>query len=128
MGRWRSTRRNTVNGWNDGFGIEAISDSFPHPNQSNAMPTKQQDKQLIDPEKQKNAQRTAAIGKQVIRALGQPDDLHRVQVRALWENHYRVNILVGVDATSATIANSYFLVADSDGNIVLSTPKITKQY
>ncbi len=92
------------------------------------MPTKQQDQQPIDPQKQQHAQRNANIGKQVIRALGQPGDLHRVQVRSLWESHYRVNIFVGVDATSATIANSYFLVVDSDDNIVESTPKIAKQY
>jgi hypothetical protein len=54
--------------------------------------------------------------------------LHTVQVRHLWEDHYRVNVFVGLDAASAKVANSYFLVADSDGNIVASTPKITKQY
>jgi hypothetical protein len=39
-----------------------------------------------------------------------------------------VNILVDLDAASAKVAYSYFLVADSDGNIVASTPKITRQY
>jgi len=92
------------------------------------MPTKQQDQQPVNSEKQERAQRNAMIGRQVMRVLGQPGDLHRVQVRSLWDNHYRVNILVGGDATSVTIANSYFLVADSEGNIVASTPEITKQY
>jgi hypothetical protein len=46
----------------------------------------------------------------------------------LWEDHYRVNVFVGVDAASAKVANSYFLVADIDGNILTSTPKITRQY
>jgi hypothetical protein len=31
-------------------------------------------------------------------------------------------------ASLTKVAHSYFLVADSDGNIVASTPKITKQY
>jgi hypothetical protein len=38
-----------------------------------------------------------------------------------------VNILVGLDAASVKVAHSYFLVADSDGNILASTPKITRQ-
>ena len=70
----------------------------------------------------------ALIGKRVIDTLGKPGDLHKVQVRRLWDDHYRVNVLIGEDAASAKIANSYFLEADSDGNIVGSTPKITKQY
>jgi len=51
-----------------------------------------------------------------------------VVVRRLWQDHYRVNVLVGSDLTSATIAHSYFLVADGDGKIVSSTPKITRKY
>jgi predicted NBD/HSP70 family sugar kinase len=70
----------------------------------------------------------AMIGTQVLGALGQPGDLHGVQVRQLWEDHYRVNILVGDDAASLRIAHSYFLVADGDGNILASTPGITRQY
>jgi hypothetical protein len=68
----------------------------------------------------------ALIGEQVIHTLGEPDGLHRVQVRRLWKDHYRVNVLIGKDAASAKIANSYFVEANSDGNIVESSPKITK--
>ena len=39
-----------------------------------------------------------------------------------------LNVFVGVDAVSAKVAHSYFLVADGDGNFLGSTPKITKQY
>ena len=46
-----------------------------------------------------------------------------MQVRLLWEDHYRVNILVGLDAASAKVAHSYLVTADSDGNIVAATPK-----
>jgi hypothetical protein len=70
----------------------------------------------------------ALIGKRVIHALGEPGDLLEVRVWLLWEDHYRVNVFVGVDAASARVANSYFLVADGDGNIIRSTPGITKQY
>ena len=92
------------------------------------MTTKQQDQQLADQEKQERQQLSAAIGKHVMRTLGQPGDLHSVQVRYLWDDHYRVNVLVGADATSARVANSYYLVADSEGNIIASTPEITRQY
>src|SRR5437868_5983152 len=70
----------------------------------------------------------ARIGKAVIRALGDPHDLLRVQVRQVWEDHYRVNVLVGANAACARVAHSYFLGADSNGAILTSTPKITKQY
>lgn len=68
------------------------------------------------------------IGEQVMHTLGEPGDLVQVQVRRLWEHHFRVNILVGPDFISAKIANSYFVTADGNGNIVESTPRIKKQY
>jgi hypothetical protein len=37
-------------------------------------------------------------------------------------------VLVGVDAASVRVAHSYFVVTDSDGNILPATPKITKEY
>jgi hypothetical protein len=49
-------------------------------------------------------------------------------VQRLWEDHYRVNVLVGVDAASAKVAHSYFLVADPNGTIIASTPKIRREY
>jgi hypothetical protein len=70
----------------------------------------------------------ALIGQQVIHILGEPADLLRLQIRRLWQNHYRVNVVTGADAASAKIGESYFLKVDSDGNIVDSTPKITKRY
>lgn len=71
---------------------------------------------------------TASIGGQVLRALGQPVDPHRVIVRRLWADHYRVNVLVGSDVTSTTIAHSYFLVTDDDGKVSRATPPITRRY
>ena len=68
------------------------------------------------------------IGEQVLHTLGAPGDLLKVQVRPLWEDRYRVNVLVGGNAASARVAHSYFLVADGDGNITAATPKIARQY
>ncbi len=91
------------------------------------MPTTQQPEQPKDLEQHKRDTLNALIGEQLILTLGEPRDLLKVQVRLLWENWYRVNVLIGEGATSARIANSYFVKADSDGNIVESNPKITRQ-
>jgi hypothetical protein len=64
----------------------------------------------------------------VLHALGEPSDLVKVQVRAIGQNSFRVNVFVGTDVASARVANSYFLVVDGDGTITTSTPAITRQY
>jgi hypothetical protein len=56
--------------------------------------------------------------------LADRHNLQAVQVRPLWEQHYRVNVFIGADLLSAKIAHSYFVEADPDGNIVRSTPLI----
>ena len=78
-------------------------------------------------EEKKRETRNDLIRDQVMHALGKPVDLLKVQVRLVWDDHYRVNILVGVDAGSVRVANSYFLVVDSDGSLIAATPKITKK-
>ena len=70
----------------------------------------------------------ALVGEQVLHALGEPSDLLRVQVRPLWEDTYRVNVFVGVNAASARVANSYFVVTDGDGNVLESTPQVRRLY
>ena len=84
------------------------------------IPTQQQD------EDSRDESRHVLISKHVIHALGGPRNLHRLQVRHLWEDHYRVNILVGEDSASAKVAYSYFLVADTNGNILSSSPQIAR--
>lgn len=68
------------------------------------------------------------IREQVIFALGTPINLRTVQVRRVSDSQYRVNVIVGVNAGSVRVANSYFVVIDSNGSLVTATPKITKQY
>jgi hypothetical protein len=92
------------------------------------MPTRQEDTHHAAQNREERQQLRAVIGKQVLDALGQPGDLLGTQVRSLWQDHYRVNVFVGGDAASAKIAHSYFLVVNSDGTIIASTPKITRQY
>ena len=92
------------------------------------MAKQQHDDPSHDLEKQERQQLSAKIGDHVLRTLGQPSGLHRLQIRQLWKDRYRVNVLVGVDVVSAKVAHSYFVVADGDGNIITSTPKIKREY
>jgi hypothetical protein len=92
------------------------------------MPTTQQGQQQQVQERQEGQRLNAVIAKRVMSTLGRPDDFQRVQVRPLWQDHYRVNVLVGVDAASVKVAHSYFLVAEGDGNITASTPPLSRQY
>lgn len=84
--------------------------------------------QQAEQSKQKRQEVNALIGKNVLLTVGQPPELFRVQVRRLWDDHYRVNLFVGPDATAVRAAHSYFLVADSEGNILNTTPRLAKHY
>jgi hypothetical protein len=92
------------------------------------MHATRQGKQDKDIEQHKREALNALIGKQVVHTLGVPCDLLTVQVRPLWEGHYRINVFVGAHAASAKVAHSFFLEADSDGAVIASTPKITRRY
>ncbi len=92
------------------------------------MPTKEQGKQQAEKAKQTHEQRSGVIVGQLLQALGRPATLYRVEVRHLWENHYRANVFVGVDAATTRVAHSFFVVADEDGNIIASVPDITRKY
>src|SRR5579883_1991369 len=91
------------------------------------MPVAQSEKQkaVLD---QEHRRRRDRLGQSVLRTLGEPSNLQRVQVHELWDGHYRVNIYVGVDGVSARVAHSYFLVLDGDANIVSATPAVTRRY
>jgi len=91
------------------------------------MSTKQQTEKP-GPEDQGGRTPDAALGAHVLSALGRPIGLQRVEVRRLWEGHYRVNVFVGAGAGAARIAHSYFLVADGAGRVTASTPNITRRY
>jgi hypothetical protein len=94
------------------------------------MPNKLQSEQpKEDKMKQfENEKLDSLVEKQVIAALGTPMDLRSVQVRKVWDDHYRVNVIVGANAASVKIANSFFLVIGGDGSLIAATPKIMKQY
>ena len=92
------------------------------------MSMAQQPEHHSDTEQHHRETQKALIREQVIHTLGEPAGPHKVQVRRLWEDHFRVNVLVGPDAASAKIVDSYFLTSDSDGKIIASNPKLEKRY
>lgn len=69
-----------------------------------------------------------SIRKQLFLSLGKPTNLLTVQVRPVGGQNYRVNVVVGTDFSSTRIANSYFLKADAEGNILTSSPEIVSLY
>jgi hypothetical protein len=68
------------------------------------------------------------ICRQVVAALGRPDDFLRVTARRVTGDGYRVNVVTGTHMASARIAHSFFITADEEGNITDSAPEIRKQY
>lgn len=92
------------------------------------MPTKEQGKQQAAQAKQTHEQRSSILVGQLLQALGRPAALYRVEIRHLWDDHYRANVFVGADAASTRVAHSFFLAVDEDGNILASAPEITRKY
>ena len=92
------------------------------------MPTAEQGKEQAEQAKQMRERRSGVIVGQLLQALGRPITPYLVQVRHLWDNHYRANLFFVTDVVSTRIAHSFFVVADEDGNIVTSTPDITRKY
>jgi hypothetical protein len=92
------------------------------------MTTQQQDQAAHEHRHEEAEQLHGIIGQLILDLLGRPPNLHRLQVRHLWADRYRVNVLVGADATCAKVEHSYFVVVDGAGNITASTPRITKKY
>lgn len=92
------------------------------------MTTQPQNKQKIAEPKPEQSQNMVQLSKYVMQGLGQPTGLYGVFVRQLWQDHYRVNVLIGPDATSAKVAHSFFLVTDNHGSIITCNPAITRHY
>jgi len=93
------------------------------------MPNKQQcDEPKDEMKREERESLHKRISEQVIHALGRPTDLRDVQVREVWVDHYRVNVIVGANAGSVRVANSFFLIIDNNGGLITATPTITKQY
>ena len=90
------------------------------------MPTAQQSDKLKGRDWQMGEELRAIIQRHVLHTLNDPSGLCKVQVRPLWSNFYRANVLVEDQAGTVTIPHSYFLEVDGEGNIIEATPKITQ--
>jgi hypothetical protein len=64
----------------------------------------------------------------VLTALGRPVNFFKISAVRLWEDHFRVNVQTGADAASVLIAHSFFVATDGKGNVLESTPRITRLY
>jgi hypothetical protein len=105
--------------------------SQPRPLPTNGSMTKTQQQQKtedLQAEAHAAQRMQAVILRQVMQQLGEPVGRVRVQVRKLWEDRYRVNVVTGPEVCSEVIAHSFFLITDDNGTIVSATPRITKQY
>jgi hypothetical protein len=90
------------------------------------MPTASQPQESKERNQRQRDELKAIIGRHVSHTLKDDSGLCRVQVRPLWGNFYRVNVLVEEQTGSVKIPHSFFLEADGDGNIIESTPKIPR--
>src|SRR6476469_4568624 len=72
--------------------------------------------------------RDEAVRGGVLAALGRPVGLYQVAVRPRWQNYYRVNVLIGPDATSVRVAHSFCVDAGAGGEILSAAPPITRLY
>jgi hypothetical protein len=106
--------------------MSAVTD--PSRSQRTSRSTTEQTDQDNQLARQKRDTLNELIAKQVVQLLGSPTDLFNVQVRPLGGDRYRVNIFVGKYATSARIADSFFLTADDEGKILNSSPEIARLY
>jgi hypothetical protein len=79
-------------------------------------------------ERQESGLLEAVVRDNVLSALGRPVGNHRVQVKNVWGDNYRVNVFVGPDVASFTIAHTYFLRADGNGKILTCSPPIARTY
>jgi hypothetical protein len=82
----------------------------------------------MDMSRQRRDMLSDRIRKQIVRSLGSPVDLLKMQVQPIGEGRYRVNVFVGKDYSSGRIADSFFLTTDEEGKILTSSPEIVRVY
>jgi len=82
----------------------------------------------VDKDGRDRPPRDDAVGGGVLAALGRPVGLYQVTARPLWQNYYRVNVLIGPDATNVRVAHSFFVDVGVSGEILSAIPPITRLY
>lgn len=66
----------------------------------------------------------------VLTALGRPVDLLKVTVANVYNNRYRVNVFRAVieDNERVHLTDSFFVIADDDGEVFTFRPEIVRKY
>jgi len=75
------------------------------------------------------------LERQVLERLGEPENLHQIAVKPLWDDFYRINVFCEEEAAGIRMAlseyritDSFFVQASPEGGIIRSEPEITKRY
>lgn len=87
---------------------------------------KQEPDEREQPRRDEDGLLEAVVRDSVLAALGRPAVNYRMQVKRVFGNNYRVNLFVGPDVSSLTIAHSYFLSTDGNGKILTCNPPIVR--
>lgn len=70
------------------------------------------------------------IAERVLYQLGEPGNLFRVDVKHLWRNHFRVNVLIHAASPTLNkgveVSDSFFVTLADDG--LAASPAITRKY
>ena len=75
-----------------------------------------------------------AITTKVLKKLGKPTNLFKIDANHLWANKWRVNVWIKGVGTgegvvpSFEIADSFFVEVSKDNNRMTSSPRIVKKY
>ena len=67
------------------------------------------------------------IAEQVVKSISVPASILSIRVSHLWDRRYRVNVYVGENNASSTVAKSYFVETNEEGKIVKSTPPMASK-
>jgi hypothetical protein len=94
------------------------------------LQTNSEDQSPLQPDEKRQARERlfGTIEARVMHALGRPPDLRVVHVRHLWLDRFRVNVILGPDASAVRVGHSYYLTVGEDGGILSASPKITRVY
>lgn len=74
----------------------------------------------------------AIIEKYILDNLGRPKNYYQTQVKPLWANFYRVNIVIAIKEKESmvveySISDSFFMKLE-EGEVVTCEPKIQRRY
>ena len=92
------------------------------------MTTSQADQAGANQREQESGLLEAVVRDNVLSLLGTPSGPHRIQVKCVWGNRYRVNVYVPDGTGAFRVAHSHFVEADGNGKIREATPPITRAY